>query len=349
FPFGSTSSPRSFNTPCEVLPLTKVKSLSTNISLSCWNFTSYSNSSLERSSLSSERFLLSFTDLENNFLSITTPLKEGEAFKDASFTSPTLSPNMARNNFSSGVGSDSPFGVILPIRISPGLTSAPIRIIPYSSKSFVASSETFGISLVNSSAPNLVSLTSKAYSSTWMDVKISSRTTFSEITIASSKLYPFHGINATTKFLPRANSPFSVAYPSQSTCPFLTLYPFLTIGLRLILVPWFVFLNLTNSYVLESSSKLTNLCSSVRSYLMVIFWESTYSMTPSPSALINTLESEATCRSRPVPTIGASGFNKGTACRIMLDPISALLASSCSKNGIRDADMEAIWLGATSV
>ena len=39
-----------------------------------------------------------------------------EAFNDASFTSPALSPKIARNNFSSGVGSDSPFGVILPIR-----------------------------------------------------------------------------------------------------------------------------------------------------------------------------------------------------------------------------------------
>ena len=99
----------------------------------------------------------------------------------------------ARNNFSSGVGSDSPFGVILPIRISPGFTSAPIRIIPFSSKSLVASSETFGISLVNSSVPSFVSLTSKEYSSICIDVKMSSRTTLSEITIASSKLYPFHG------------------------------------------------------------------------------------------------------------------------------------------------------------
>jgi hypothetical protein len=34
---------------------------------------------------------------------------------------------MARNNFSSGVGSDSPFGVILPIEY-PGSASAPILI-----------------------------------------------------------------------------------------------------------------------------------------------------------------------------------------------------------------------------
>ena len=196
--------------------------------------------------MSSERLRLSLIERENSFFSITTPRNDGEAFKEASLTSPALSPKMARSSFSSGVGSDSPFGVILPIRISPGFTSAPIRIIPYSSRSFVASSETLGISLVNSSAPNFVSLTSREYSSICIEVKISSRTTFSEITIASSKLYPFHGIKATLRFLPNANSPPSVAYPSQSTCPFLTLSPFLTIGLRLMLVPWLVFLNLTN-------------------------------------------------------------------------------------------------------
>ena len=149
--------------------------------------------------------------LENNFLLITTPLSEESAFKEASFTSPALSPKIALNSFSSGVGSDSPFGVILPIKISPGFTSAPILIIPFSSRSLVASSETLGISAVSSSIPSLVSLTSSEYSSTWIEVNQSSLTTFSLITIASSKLYPFQGMKATVRFLPRANSPFSVA------------------------------------------------------------------------------------------------------------------------------------------
>ena len=82
---------------------------------------------------------------------------------------------------------------------------------------------------------------------------------------------------------------------------------------------------------------------------MVILSASTYSTTPSFSAFTRTLESEATCFSRPVPTIGDSGRNNGTAWRIMFDPINALLASSCSRKGISDADIEAIWFGATSV
>ena len=90
------------------------------------------------------------------------PFVPGEAFIDASFTSPALSPNIARNSFSSGVGSDSPFGVILPISISPSFTQAPTLIIPFSSRSLVASSLTFGMSLVSSSSPNLVSLISSS-------------------------------------------------------------------------------------------------------------------------------------------------------------------------------------------
>ena len=129
------------------------------------------------------RFFIAF---ENNFVSMTTPRKDGVAFKEASFTSPALSPKIARNNFSSGEGSDSPLGVILPIKISPGSTRAPTRIIPLSSKSFVASSLTLGISDVNSSIPRFVSRTSRIYSSTCTEVKKSSRTMRSFSTIASS-------------------------------------------------------------------------------------------------------------------------------------------------------------------
>ena len=123
---------------------------------------------------------------EYSFLPITTPRSDGEAFREASFTSPALSPKIARNSFSSGEGSDSPFGVILPIRMSPGSIRAPTRTIPFSSKSLVASSLTFGISEVNSSIPRLVSRTSRIYSSTCTEVRISSRTTRSFNTIASS-------------------------------------------------------------------------------------------------------------------------------------------------------------------
>ena len=151
---------------------------------------------------------------------------------------------MALRSFSSGVGSLSPLGVTLPIRISPGLILAPMRMIPFSSRSLVASSDTLGISLVSSSTPSLVSRTSRVYSSIWIEVKISSRITRSEITIASSKLYPFQGMKATFILRPKASSPCSVAYPWQSTCPLCTRSPLRTIGFRLMQVPWLVRRNL---------------------------------------------------------------------------------------------------------
>ena len=69
------------------------------------------------------------------------------------------------------------------------------------------SSERFGMSRVISSAPSLVSRASISCSSMWIEVSTSSRTRRSESTIASSKLWPFQGMNATSRFLPSASSP----------------------------------------------------------------------------------------------------------------------------------------------
>ena len=90
--------------------------------------------------------------------------------KEVSRTSRSLSPKIARNKRSSGVNSVSPLGVTLPTKISPGLTSAPMQIIPFSSKFLRLSSPVFGNSRVISSAPNFVSRASHSYSSIWMDV-----------------------------------------------------------------------------------------------------------------------------------------------------------------------------------
>ena len=47
------------------------------------------------------------------------------------------------------------------------------------------------------------------------------------------------------------------------------------------------------------------------------------------------LEFRAASTSRPVATSGGSVINSGTACRCMLEPINARLASSCSRKGIK--------------
>ncbi len=141
------------------------------------------------------------------FTSITVPYTPGFALREVSFTSPALSPNIALRSLSSGESWVSPFGEILPTSISPGFTSAPILIIPLSSRSLSVSSPTLGMSLVISSRPSFVSRDIHSNSSIWIDVNLSSLTILSLIRIASSKLYPPHGIKATTTFCPRESSP----------------------------------------------------------------------------------------------------------------------------------------------
>ena len=51
----------------------------------------------------------------------------------------------------------------------------------------------------------------------------------------------------------------------------------------------------------------------------------------------------------PVPISGGSGFSSGTAWRCMFEPISARLASSCSRNGISAVATDQIWVGETSI
>ena len=79
--------------------------------------------------------------------------------EDGVRTSPAFSPKMARSRLSSGDSSVSPLGVTLPTRMSPGLTRAPMRMMPSSSRFLSASSPTLGISRVISSRPRLVSRT----------------------------------------------------------------------------------------------------------------------------------------------------------------------------------------------
>ena len=105
-----------------------------------------------------------------------------------------------------------------------------MRMIPDSSRSFRNSSETFGMSRVISSGPSFVSRASISNSSMWIEVKSSFLTRFSLTRIASSKLYPRHGMNATRMFRPSASSPWSVHGPSPRTSPFSTLCPMETIG-----------------------------------------------------------------------------------------------------------------------
>ena len=105
------------------------------------------------------------------------------------------------------------------------------------------------------------------------------------------------------------------------------------------MVPWLDLLNLTRLYL------------SVLPLLPVwisILVESTLVTVPELRATTQEPESLATLASIPVPMIGALALISGTACLCMLEPISALLASSCSRNGIRAVEAETICLGEMS-
>ncbi len=57
----------------------------------------------------------------------------------------------------------------------------------------------------------------------------------------------------------------------------------------------------------------------------------------------------AACASMPVPTIGESVTSSGTAWRCMFEPISARLASSCSRKGISAVATDTVCFGETSM
>ena len=74
--------------------------------------------------------------------------------------------------------------------------------------------------------------------------------------------------------------------------------------------------------------------------LTTILLASILSIVPPLDAVTHEPESLATSLSTPVPTKGFSACKVGTACLIILEPINALLASSCSKKGMREAATE---------
>ena len=117
---------------------------------------------------------------------MTLPTSPCGTFREVSRTSRAFSPKIARSSRSSGVSSVSPFGVTLPTRMSPATTSAPIRMMPRSSRSARTSSETFGMSRVISSGPSLVSRASTSCSSMWIEDSTSSCTRRCDRMIASS-------------------------------------------------------------------------------------------------------------------------------------------------------------------
>ena len=91
------------------------------------------------------------------------------------------------------------------------------------------------------------------------------------------------------------------------------------------------------------------LCSTPSTSVITIWRPFTEVTTPFTREVTSWPLSRATRSSMPVPTVGDWGRSRGTAWRCMFDPISARLASSCSRNGISAADTLMICMGETSI
>ena len=117
-----------------------------------------------------------------------------------------------------------------------------------------------------------------------------------------------------------------------------TFSPGVTRGFWWMRVPWFERLNFSSEYssLLEPLSITTRVAS-------------TKSTVPALSASTTSPVSIAARTSMPVPTSGGSVLRSGTAWRCMFEPISARLASSCSRNGISAVATDQIWFGDTSI
>ena len=151
-------------------------------------------------------------------------------------------------------------------------------------------------------------------------------------------------MKATKIFFPKASSPSAIAGPSATTCPFFTFCPLRTIGFWLIQVFWFDLQYFNRGIISTPAPDLRS-----PEDLRTTREASTLSTTPSSGAMTANPESRATYASIPVPTRGGSQTIRGTACRCLLDPMSARFASSCSRKGIKEAATLTSWLGETSM
>lgn len=82
-----------------------------------------------------------------------------------SLASLTFSPGVTQDGLSSTMDSISPLKIALPAGVSPRSASTPVLVVPLSSGFFVTLSPALNVSLIVSSNPDLMSLTSRSCSS----------------------------------------------------------------------------------------------------------------------------------------------------------------------------------------
>ena len=184
--------------------------------------------------------------------------------------------------------------------------------------------------------PRLVSRTWSSNSSMWIEVKRSSLTSRSQTRIASSKLYPPHGMKATSTL--RAQRQLALVGRRAVGDDLALLHPLALRHDR----------PLVDAGVLVRAAELREVVDVQRPVVHRVGLRRlglrpgsrrgrrpTDSTTPARRARTRAPESWPPCPRCPVPTSGASVWRSGTAWRCMFEPMRARFASSCSRNGIR--------------
>ena len=173
--------------------------------------------------------------------------------------------------------------------------------------------------------------------------------------MASSKLWPYHGMNATVTFAPNASCPISVAAPSASTSPAFTRCPSWTSGRWLIAVSWFVrqyFLMLVAILLREARERLVVVRSCVALGRAGVDDDLVGRDARDDAGAPRDDDGARVARHlllEPRADERRRGLRSGTAWRCMFEPISARFASSCSRNGMSAAAIETSCSGATSM
>ena len=196
------------------------------------------------------------------------------------------------------------------------------------------------MSRVISSSPSFVERASISYSWMWIDVRMSSFTSRSLSTIASSKLKPSNGMNATRRFAPSASSPCvgraAVGEHLARRHLVAELDDRLVVDERA----------LVRAHELRSSSYSSRAV--LRPRRRPCRRRRRRSCRPSARRR----------RRRSRPRRGTRGrcrraaparISSGTACRCMFAPMSARFASLCSRNGISAVETDTICAGETSI
>ena len=269
---------------------------------------------------------------------MTLPCTPCGTRSEVSFTSRAFSPKIARSRRSSAVSSVSPFGVILPTRMSFGLdlgADADDAVLVEVAQAVLADVRDVAGDLLRPELGvarlDLVLLDVDRGEHVVAHQPLADQDGVLEVAALPGHEGDQHVLAERQLARPRSRT------SRRAICPSSTRSPRTTIGRWLMQVSWFERTNLCSVVDVlgrrrrrgRRSARAVDATRPRRRVGDTTTWP----------------ESRAACCSMPVPTIGARGCSSGTAWRCMFAPIRARLASSCSRNGISAVATETTCFG----